>query len=142
MNTLLGREGERIRTLGEYDSGSYPSDLRELLERREQVAQQLLRLDITDPKIRAEAIPQLRLLLRTYPHPLVYETLIHACLDAARYDEAKGVAFAARQRRIECMNSEHPEIRLEVEALREWDVAEIDEMRDAAAARASASTPP
>jgi hypothetical protein len=129
MNTLLGREGERSRSLGEYDSRNYPAELRELLTRREEVALELLRLDITTPSGRVEAVPALRALLRKYPHPLVYETLIHACIDAGRFDEAKGVAFAARQRRMECMASEHPEIRAEVQHLQEWDIAEIDEMR-------------
>jgi hypothetical protein len=131
MNTLLGREGERVRSLGQYDANSYPSELREILTRREEVARELLSMDITNPEARVEAIPQLRALLRTYPHPLAYETLVHACIDAGRYDEAKGVAFAARQRRVECMASEHPEIRAEVDSLREWNVDEIDEMRQA-----------
>jgi pentatricopeptide repeat protein len=136
MNTLLGREGERHRSLGEYDSSSYPADLREQLARRAEVAQELLRIDIASPPERVSAIPELRTLLRKYPHPLVYETLIHACLDAGRFDEAKGVVFAARQRRLECIGSEHPEIRAEVASLREWDVQEIDELREAYSERA------
>ncbi|MEX2581850.1 MAG: hypothetical protein WD766_01125 [Gemmatimonadota bacterium] len=129
LNTLFGREGERVRSLGEYSAESYPSDLRELLSRRAAVAQELLRLGITDRTKRVEAIPRLRELLRTYPHPLAYETLIHAYMDAGRFDEAKGVAFAARQRRIECSASPHPEIRAETESLREWSSEEIDEMQ-------------
>jgi pentatricopeptide repeat protein len=129
MNTLLGRGVERRRSLGEYDSSSYPPDLRELLNRREEVARELLTIDITDPEVRASSIPKLRELLRKYPHPLVYETLIHACIDAGRFDEAKGVAFAARQRRIECARADHPEIRGEIESLREWDSEEIDQLQ-------------
>jgi pentatricopeptide repeat protein len=129
MNTLLGRDVERHRSLGDYDSTNYPANLRALLTRRAEVAQDLLQLDIADAGARAAAIPKLRELLRRYPHPLVYETLIHACLDSGRFDEAKGVVFAARQRRIECLSSEYPEIRAEVESLREWDIDEIDELR-------------
>jgi hypothetical protein len=128
MNTLMGKDGERRRALGEYDSTSYPADLRELLTRREEVAQELLRIEITDPAVRSASIPKFRELLRKYPHPLVYETLIHACLDNDRFDEAKGVAFAARQRRLECERSEYPEIRAETDSLREWSTEEIDEM--------------
>lgn len=128
MDTLLGRERERVRSLGEYDSTSYPAELRDLLERRAEVARELLTLDVTDPKVRVASIPRLRELLRKYPHPLVYETLIHACIDAGRHDEAKGVAFAARQRRLECARSDHPEIRAEIDSLREWTKEEIEEL--------------
>jgi hypothetical protein len=129
MNTLLGRGEERVRSLGEYDAGSYPSDLRGLLERREEVMREILGIDITDRQQRIDSIPKLQKLLRTYPHPLAYETLIHAYLDSGRYDEAKGVAFAAKQRRLECSNSEYPEIRAEIESLREWSSEEIEELR-------------
>lgn len=130
VNTLLGRTEDRIRALGEYDSASYPAELRELVETREAVARDLLSLPIAAPEERIESIPRLRELLRRYPHPLVYETLINACLDAGRYDEAKGVAFAARQRRAECLASEYPEIRAEVNWVREWQPAEIDGLRE------------
>jgi len=129
MNTLLGREEDRVRSLGEYSAESYPAELRDLLERREEVTSELLQLDLTDRSRRAEVIPQLRMLLRKYPHPIAYEALIHACMDAGRFDEAKGVAFAARQRRLECSRSEYPEIRSETDRLREWSTEEIDEMR-------------
>ena len=59
----------------------------------------------------------------------MYELLIHAYMDAGRFDEAKGVAFAARERRQECARSPHPEIRAETERLQAWDPAEIDQMR-------------
>jgi pentatricopeptide repeat protein len=130
LNTLLGREEDRVRSLGEYSATSYPTDLRDLLSRRAEVAQELLGMEITDRSKRVEAIPHIRELLRKYPHPLAYETLIHAYIDAGRFDEAKGVAFAARQRRIECASSEHPEIRAEIESLREWTSKEIDELKE------------
>jgi hypothetical protein len=130
LNTLLGREDERVRSLGEYSAESYPTDLRELLSRRAEVAQELLGMGITERSKRVEAIPRVRELLRKYPHPLAYETLIHAYLDTGRFDEAKGVAFAARQRRLECAASEHPEIRAEIDSLREWSSQEIDELKE------------
>jgi hypothetical protein len=129
VNSALGREVERVRSLGEYDAASYPRELSELLQRREVVARELLQMDVADRQARVEAIPRLRELLRTYPHPLVYELLIHAYLDADRYDEAKGVAFAARERRMECARSEHPEIRAEIARLREWTTEEVDALR-------------
>ena len=129
LNTLLGREEERIHSLGDYRSDNYPSDLKELLGRRSEVAQELLALEITDPAKRVESIPRLRELLRTYPHPLVYDSLILAYVDSGRYDEAKGVAFAASQRRAECARSEHPEMRAEIDHLREWTSEDIDDLR-------------
>jgi hypothetical protein len=127
MVTLLGREGPAPRYLGEYDSTSYPNELRELLARREEVAREVLALGATDPESRVASIPALHALLLRYPHPLIYEILINASLDAGRADEARGLAFAARQRRIECMASDYPEIRAEVDWVREWDPAEFDE---------------
>lgn len=132
MNTLLGRDGQRGGSLGGYDSRTYPVELREVLARRDQVARELLHLDIADRAIRVQAIPRLRELLRTYPHPLVYECLIHAYLDSGRFDEAKGVVFAARQRRLECAASEHPEVRAEIDGLREWSSEDIDDFREQA----------
>jgi len=129
MDALWGREEERIHALGEYDANSYPRDLAEALHRRQEVSDQVLRIDISDPSARVAAIPTLRDLLRTYPHPLVYETLIHAYVDDGRFDEARGVAFAARERRIECMRSDHPEIRSEVEHLQEWSPDDVEELR-------------
>jgi hypothetical protein len=130
VQSLLGREQERIRSLGEYDSGSYPQELAELLRRREEVSRELLRLDLTDRESRAAAIPRLQQLLRKYPHPLAYEALIHAYVDASRFDEARGVAFAARERRIECERSPHPEVRAEIDRLRAWSPDDIDQMRE------------
>lgn len=128
LSTLVSGE-ESVRSLGEYDSASYPKDLSALLARRQQVAMEVVALDITDPAARVDAIPRLRELLRVYPHPLVYETLVHACADAGRYDEAKGVAFAARERRAECLRSPYPEIRAEVEHLSEWSTDDVEALR-------------
>lgn len=135
VNTLLGREEERIHSLGEYRSDSYPSDLADLLRRRAEVAQEVLAIDVADREARIAAVPHLQKLLRRYPHPLVYEMLIHGYVDAGRYDEAKGVAFAARERRQECSRSPHPEIRAETDRLREWTPEEVDELRAEAEAR-------
>jgi hypothetical protein len=128
VNTILGRETPPGRYLGDYDSTSYPADLRSLLRRREDVVRALLAMDIADPESRVSAIPALRALLREYPHPLVYDALINACIDAGRHDEAKGVAFALRQRRQECLQSPYPEIRAEVDAIQQWDPEEIEHL--------------
>jgi hypothetical protein len=129
VNSALGRERPRAHALGEYDQSSYPGDLAELLRRRTEVSSELIRVDVTDREARIAAIPRLRELLRIYPHPLAYELLIHAYVDVGRFDEAKGVAFAARQRRLECERSEHPEIRAEVDGVHAWTPEEIDELR-------------
>lgn len=129
VGSLLGREQPRLRALGDYDADSFPAELADLLRRREEVAAQLRRLDVTERASRIAAIPDLQKLLRAYPHPLAYELLIHAYLDAGRFDEAKGVAFAARERRMECARSAYPEIRVETDRLREWSSEEIEEMR-------------
>lgn len=132
MNSVPGpgREEERLRSLGEYDSATYPVDLAELLRTRGEVLQEFMRLDVTTPESRIAAIPRLKELLRRYPHPLLYESLIHAYLDAGRYDEARGVAFAARERRHECEASPYPEIRAETNGLREWKPEEVDRLRE------------
>lgn len=129
MQTILGREEERVRSLGEYDAKSYPAELADLIRRRAEVASAVLDIDVGSREDRIAAIPRLQQLLRKYPHPLVYEMLIQAYMDAGRFDEAKGVAFAARERRHECARSPHPEIRAETERLREWDPGEIDQLR-------------
>ena len=129
VDAILGRGPERVRSLGEYSSATYPTDLAELLRRRERVTEDVLRIDITDPAARAEAVPHLRSLLRVYPHPLVYELLIHAYVDTGRFDEARGVAFAAQARRQECARSDYPEIRAEIDHLKEWTVAEVEQMQ-------------
>ena len=129
VNSALGRERIQPRTMGEYDAATFPEELAEVIRRREQVAAELLRIDITDPRARIAAVPDLQRLLRIYPHPLAYELLILAYVDTGRFDEAKGVAFAARERRLACARSEHQEIRAETDRLREWTPQEIDELR-------------
>jgi len=129
MHAALGKNQERVRSLGEYDANSYPKELGDLIRRRAEVSADLLKIDVASRDARIDAIPRLQKLLREYPHPLVYETLIHAYIDDARFDEAKGVAFAAKERRQECARSPHPEIRAEIDSLRVWDPAEIDELQ-------------
>lgn len=129
MNSTLNREEERTSALGEYDSASYPVDLADLLRRRERVIRAFMRLDVTHPEGRVAAIGQLKSLLREYPHPLIYETLIHAYAEAGNYDEARGVAFAARERRRECARSPFPEIQAEIDGLREWTPEDVDALR-------------
>ena len=129
VNTAFGRGGEPIHALGEYVEETYPEDLAELLRRRTNVTSEVIRMDITDRDARMAAVPRLTQLLRVYPHPLVYELLINAFLDAGKFDEAKGVAFAARARREECERSPFPEIRSEVDRLREWSPEDVEEVR-------------
>lgn len=129
MSTLLGRDEERVRSLGEYDATSYPQDLAEQLRRRSEVSAELLKVDVTDRAARIAAIPQLQQVLRRYPHPLAYDFLIHAYCDAGRWEEAKGAVYAARERRLACERSPHPEIRSEVERLGAWTPEEVDELR-------------
>jgi pentatricopeptide repeat protein len=129
VNSLLGREQERVPSLGEYTADTYPTDLAELLRRRAGVMARLLEIDTTRAAARVEAIPTLRELLREYPHPLAYEMLIHAYVDAGRYEEAKGVAFAAHERMRECARSDQPEIRSEIVGLHPWSQEEIEELR-------------
>lgn len=129
LDTVLGPTGERSNWLGTYTSETYPDELREMLLRRQEVARELIATDLATAQARVAAIPRLRDLLRQYPHPLVYDALINAYLDAGRYDEAKGAVFAARQRRLECERSEYPEVRSEVANLREWKLEEIDALR-------------
>ena len=129
-DALFGREQPALHPLGEYSSETYPDDVRELLQRRQPVADELLSIDITDPRARQEAIPRLKQLLGVYPHALAYEMLINAYIDAGRWDEARGVAFAARERRLECMRSGLPELQAEVAFLHEWSPEEVDRMRE------------
>lgn len=142
LNSLFGREQERVRSLGEYSADNYPQDLSVLLQQRGEVASEVILIDISDPQARMESIPRLRELLRVYPHPLVYEMLIHAYMDSGRYDEARGVAFAARERRIECARSEFPEVRAEVEHLKEWTPEEVDQLRAEREGARPAPAPP
>jgi hypothetical protein len=129
INAIFGREPPTLHALGEYDQKTYPGELQELLRRRAEVANELMEMDLTSRTARIEAIPQLQLLLRTYPHPLAYETLINAYVDAARWDEARGAAFAARERRTQVARSPYLEIRCEIDRLNEWSPDEIELLR-------------
>jgi hypothetical protein len=129
INAIFGREPPTLHALGEYDHKTYPAEMEELLRRRHEVAHALMEMELHSRQARIDAIPQLQALLRTYPHPIAYETLIHAYVDAGRWDEARGAAFAARERRIQVSRSPYPEIRGEIERLTEWTPEEIDLMR-------------
>ncbi|HEX7239866.1 MAG TPA: hypothetical protein VF263_06345 [Longimicrobiaceae bacterium] len=130
MDAIFGRDAPQTHALGEYSADTYPADVVELLRRRQQVADELVAIDITDPQARRDAIPRLRELLRVYPHALAYEMLIQAYIDSARWDEAKGVAFAAHERRLECIRSPLPEVRMEIQFLNEWTQEEVDRVRE------------
>jgi hypothetical protein len=129
MDALFGRDNPPAHAMGEYRADTYPADLTELLRRRQEVTDELLGVDLASAQARVEAIPRLRELLRVYPHALVYETLITAYIDAGRWDEAKGAAFAARERRAECLRSPLPELRAEVSYLHEWSPEEVDRIQ-------------
>lgn len=130
LNAIFGKDPPPTpRALGEYNEKSYPQELRDLLRRRMQVAEDLVEIDLTTRAARQAAIPRLRELLKVYPHPLVYEALINAYVDGGQWDEARGVAFAARERRWECQHSPYPEICMETERLREWAPEDIDALR-------------
>ena len=129
INAIFGREPPTLHALGEYDHKTYPGELEELLRRRAEVAYELMEMDLTSRTSRVESIPQLQALLRTYPHPLAYETLIHAYVDAGRWDEARGAAFAARERRTQVSRSPYVEIRFEIDRLNEWTPEEIEVLR-------------
>lgn len=140
FHSIFGRDTPTPRALGEYDQHTYPGELQELLARRADAAQELMSMDLTDREERIAAIPRLRTLLRTYPHPLAYETLIHAYVDAGRWDEARGAAFAARERRVEVSRSPYSEIRSETDRLKEWSPDEIELLRQEREAKATPAT--
>jgi hypothetical protein len=127
--SVLGKDEEALHALGEFTADTYPGQLVNVLRRRQEVAAELLRLGIGDPVARRQAIPRLQELLRKYPHPLAYEALILAYVEQKRWDEAKGVAFAARERRWEVEHSPFPEIRSEVANLKAWTPEHVDELR-------------
>jgi len=130
LNRLVfGKETPQQRALGEYDKRSYPPELVDLLRRRAEVTDEVMEMDFTTAQARRDAIPHLQRLLHKYPHPVVYEALIHSYADSGRWDEARGVAYAARERRLECSRSSYPEIRSEIDRLKEWSPADVDEMR-------------
>lgn len=141
INAIFGREAPTLHALGEFDQSTYPGELQDLLRRREDVAEELREMDLTTRQARVEAIPRLQQMLRTYPHPLAYETLIHAYVDAGRWDEARGAAFAARERRTQVSRSPYSEIRSEIDRLKEWTPEEVELVRREREG-AGSSTPP
>jgi hypothetical protein len=137
MNAALGRAAPPPKhAMGEFNARSYPADLSELMRRRQEVADELLEIDVGSRQARLDAVEHLKTLLRRYPHPLAYEMLIGAFIDLGRWDEARGVAFAARERRNECARSPFPEIRAECDRLNEWTPEEVDAIRMEREARA------
>ena len=142
INSIFGREPPTLHALGEYDQRTYPGELQDLLRRREDVAEEIREMDLTTRQARVEAIPRLQSMLRTYPHPLAYETLIHAYVDAGRWDEARGAAFAARERRVQVIRSPYSEIRCEVDRLKEWSPDEIELLRQEREGTAAPAAPP
>ncbi|HEX8673783.1 MAG TPA: hypothetical protein VF710_17940 [Longimicrobium sp.] len=130
LNRLVfGKETPQQRSMGEYDKRSYPPELVDLLRRRAEVTDEVMEMDFTTAQARRDAIPRLQQLLHKYPHPVLYEALIHAYADSRRWDEARGVAYAARERRLECSRSTYPEIRSEIDRLKEWSPEDVGEMR-------------
>ncbi len=129
ISAIFGREAPTLHALGEFDQTTYPGELQDLLRRREDVAEELREMDLTTRQARIEAIPRLHHMLRTYPHPLAYEVLIHAYVDAGRWDEARGAAFAARERRTQVSRSPYSEIRAEIDRLKEWTPEEVELVR-------------
>jgi hypothetical protein len=127
--SVLGKDEEAAHALGEFTAETYPGQLANVLRRRQDVAAELMRIGVGDPQKRRQAIPRLQELLRKYPHPLAYEALILAYAEQKRWDEARGVAFAARERRWEVEHSPFPEIRSEVARLKAWTPEDVEELR-------------
>jgi len=127
--SIVGRDEETLHALGEYTADTYPTDVAEQLRRRNEVAAALRTMDLGSRDGRAQGVARLKELLRVYPHPLAYEALILACVDQCRWDEARGVAFAARERRWEVEHSPYPEIRSEVDRLNAWTPEDVEELR-------------
>jgi hypothetical protein len=113
----------------EFGADGLTPELSEMLRRREEVSEALLDVDLVTSAGRVSAIPELQRLLRIYPHPVLYEALLLAYGDAGRWDEARGVAFAARARRRECERSPYSAIRLETDRLRDWTTEDVDEIK-------------
>ena len=130
LQAVLGREAPPVHALGDLTSATYPAALAQVVRRREEVTAQLMRLDLADAQARRAAVPTLQQLLQRYPHPLAYEALILAYVEEARWDEARGTAFAARERRLECERSPWPELRGECDRLRAWSPEDVDVLRD------------
>jgi|DewCreStandDraft_2_1066082.scaffolds.fasta_scaffold00287_42 hypothetical protein len=128
MSERTDRSGRPMSPLGEWSPATVPEELRQQLRVREEVTRALLALDVATPARRVAAIPRLIELLQRYPHPLVYELLVQAYIDAGRCEDAKGVAFAAQQRRLAARHSPYPEIRAEATQLREWPLDEVERL--------------
>jgi len=126
---LTEDELEKMHALGEFTALTYPQQLAELLRRRGDVTAELMTMDLGNKDARRAAIPRLQELLHRYPHPLAYDALILAYVDQARWDNARGAAFAARERRLECESSPWPEIRTECGALKAWAPEDIEPIR-------------
>ena len=127
--SIVGRDEETVHALGEYTADTYPATVADQLRRRAEVAAGLRTMDLATRDGRAQAVSGLKELLRVYPHPLAYEALILAYVDQCRWDEARGVAFAARERRWEVEHSPFPEIRAEVDRLKSWTPEDVEELR-------------
>ena len=132
---VLAGEPEPTHALGEFTAETYPATLAEVLRRREEVTAELRAMRLGDRQARRDAVPRLQELLRQYPHPLAYHALILAFVDAGRWDDARGAAFAARERRVECEHSPWPEIRGECAALSAWRPEDVDVLRAEAEGR-------
>jgi hypothetical protein len=127
--SIVGREEETPHALGEYTADTYPAALADQLRRRAEVAAALRTMELGSRDGRAQAVSRLKALLRVYPHPLAYEALVLAYVDQCRWDEARGVAFAARERRWEVEHSPFPEVRSEVDRLKTWTPEDVEELR-------------
>ena len=127
--SIVGRDEAMPHALGEYTADTYPAEIAERLRRRAAVAAELRAMDLGARDGRAQAVSRLKELLREYPHPLAYEALILAYVDQCRWEEARGVAFAARERRWEVEHSPFPEIRAEVDRLKAWTPEDVEELR-------------
>jgi len=127
--SVVGEDEEPVHALGEYTAATYPAVLADALRRREAVAAELRTMEIATGSGRRANLERIRELLATYPHPLAYEALILAYADQRRWDEARGVAFAARERRREVEHSPWPEVRAEIARLKAWTVDDVEELR-------------
>lgn len=127
--SIVGRDEASPHALGEYTADTYPAEVAERLRRRAAVAAELRAMDLGSRDGRAQAVSRLKELLREYPHPLAYEALVLAYVDQCRWEEARGVAFAARERRWEVEHSPFPEVRAEVDRLKAWTPDDVEELR-------------
>jgi hypothetical protein len=127
--SIVGRDEEMQHALGEFTADTFPAALAEQLRRRNRVAAALRGMSLGTAADRQANIPRLIELLRDYPHPMAYEALVLAYVDQRRWDDARGVAFAARERRWEVEHSPHPEIRSEVDRLKAWEPEDVEDLR-------------